>query len=158
MAGCGPSKARGRPTSVCRMKVSQLAAAAGVSPHTVRFYVRAGLLEPERHPVSRYALFDAAALERLRFIRRTQRLGFALDEIRTILAMARHGDSPCPVVRDIVRQRSEATLATIAELTTAHREMAAALARWQDMPDSVPSGTQVCALIEALIQDEAQRI
>ena len=139
------------------MKVSELAAAAGVSPHTVRYYVRAGLLDAKRHPVSRYALFDASSVERLRFVRRAQRLGFTLAEIRTILMMAQRGESPCPVVRDIVLQRSQATLAAIAEMTAAYDEMATALAQWRGMPDSTPTGNQICALIEALVEAETKR-
>ena len=69
------------------MTIGQLAKAVGVNVETIRFYQRIGLIRAPTKPlrgVRRYADGDAA---RLRFIRRAQELGFALAEIRQLLAL-----------------------------------------------------------------------
>lgn len=135
------------------MKVSQLARAAGVSVHTVRYYVRDGLLHPTRNALNGYARFAHADIARLQFIRKAQRLGFTLDEIRALFAMADRKESPCPVVRQIVSERLVQLRMDVDELTAAELRMRHALATWQDLPDAVPTGTQVCGLIDTLVDD-----
>ena len=69
------------------MTIGELAARAGVNVQTVRYYERRGLLDaPTRRP-SGYREYDAGALDRLRFIRRAQELGFTLAEIDELLAL-----------------------------------------------------------------------
>jgi DNA-binding transcriptional MerR regulator len=51
----------------------------------LRFYEREGLLEPARRSGSGYRLYSADAEETLVFIRRAQRLGFSLDDIKLVL-------------------------------------------------------------------------
>jgi MerR family transcriptional regulator, mercuric resistance operon regulatory protein len=67
--------------------IATLAGNAGVNVETVRYYQRRGLMpEPPRPPggVRRYAETDA---ERLRFIKRAQAMGFALEEIKDLLKL-----------------------------------------------------------------------
>ena len=135
------------------MKVVQLARAAGVSPHTVRYYIREGLLEPHRSELNRYAQFSANDLAQLRFIRRAQRLGLTLAEIRAFRELARLGQAPCPFVRDTVQSHRQAIQRQLEELKFAEAFMTQALDQWKDMPESAPSGDQVQALIDALAAD-----
>lgn len=69
------------------LTVGELAKATGVHVETVRYYQRRGLLAtPERRygTIRRYTDADH---DRLRFIRRAQRLGFTLEEIAQLLAL-----------------------------------------------------------------------
>lgn len=53
----------------------------------MRFYKREGLLErPARRP-SGYRQYEPKAIGRLRFIKRAQRLGFTLREIKELLSL-----------------------------------------------------------------------
>ena len=131
------------------MKVSELAKAAGVTAETVRHYVREGLLHPERHPDNGYQLFAHGDLERLRFIHRARNLGFGVAEIREILAHADQGDSPCPMVRDLLASRLPEIRARIAELQALAARMEQALETWAEMPDGTPDGHSLCRLIES---------
>lgn len=97
---------------------------AGVNVETIRFYQRRGLLEePERPPggVRRYA---QTHVQRLRFIRKAQTLGFSLDEVADLLALedGRHcgeaeriGSAKLAVVRERMAQlrRVEKALAML---------------------------------------------
>jgi DNA-binding transcriptional MerR regulator len=130
------------------MKVSELANLAGVTAETVRHYTREGLLHPERHPENGYQLFSQHDLERLRFIQRARTLGFGVAEIRDILAHADHGDSPCPLVRDLMASRLPEIHERIHELQALARRMEEALDAWSEMPDGTPDGHSLCRLIE----------
>ncbi|MBW3631274.1 MAG: MerR family DNA-binding transcriptional regulator [Gemmatimonadetes bacterium] len=58
------------------MTIGELAAEAGVNVQTVRYYERRGLLPQPERTASGYRQYDVEALERLRFIRQAQDLGF----------------------------------------------------------------------------------
>ncbi|GGX70872.1 Hg(II)-responsive transcriptional regulator [Saccharospirillum salsuginis] len=69
------------------LTIGALAAKAGVSVESIRFYQRKRLVrEPDRPPggIRRYRSGDIA---RVRFIKSSQRLGFSLDEIRELLRL-----------------------------------------------------------------------
>lgn len=131
------------------MKVNELAKRGGVTAETVRHYAREQLLAPERHPDNGYQLFSDTDLERLRFIQRARKLGFSVAEIRDILAHSDQGDSPCPMVRDLLTSRLPQIRSRIAELEALAQRMEQALASWQHMPDGTPDGHSVCRLIES---------
>jgi MerR family mercuric resistance operon transcriptional regulator len=70
------------------MRIGELAKRAGVNIQTVRYYERRGLLhDPRRRRSAGYREYTEATLERLRFIRRAQELGFTLSEIGELLAL-----------------------------------------------------------------------
>jgi MerR family mercuric resistance operon transcriptional regulator len=68
-----------------KMMIGAMARATGVGVETIRYYQRRGLLaEPKRNDgrVRRYGVRD---VERLKFIKAAQKVGFSLDEITTLL-------------------------------------------------------------------------
>ena len=70
-----------------QMSIGQLAEAAGVGVETIRYYQRRQLLaQPERLSgvIGRY---PPDALTRLRFIKRSQSLGFSLDDVQALLSL-----------------------------------------------------------------------
>jgi MerR family Zn(II)-responsive transcriptional regulator of zntA len=128
--------------------VSQLAKTAQVSAETVRYYSRLGLLEAQRDPHNGYQLFNQGAVKRLAFISHSRSLGFSLKDIHAILQHTTKGDSPCPMVRDMLRQRVPVVAAKIRLLEEQMARMQLALEQWQTMPDGVPDGHHICYLIE----------
>lgn len=72
--------------------ISQLAKRGGVGIDTVRYYERNGLLSPRARLPSGYRRYGALELARLRFIRRAQRLGFTLKEVKELLALSAQRD------------------------------------------------------------------
>lgn len=67
------------------MTIGQVAKLAGVGVETIRFYEREGLLNKPERKESGYRLFGSDVVNRIRFIRRVQELGFSLKEIRELL-------------------------------------------------------------------------
>lgn len=135
------------------MKVGELAKAAGVTGETVRHYTREGLIHSTRNPNNGYQQYDAAALKRIRFIQQARLLGFSLKQIAEIFEQSDSGDSPCPLVRDLLRQKVPETKRQIAELQAHLAKMEAALATWEEMEDGIPNGHSICCLIEEWEQE-----
>ncbi len=69
------------------LTIGRLAREVGVNLETVRYYERRGLLQKPPRSASGYRLFPSDVARRLRFIRRTQELGFSLKEIRELLLL-----------------------------------------------------------------------
>jgi DNA-binding transcriptional MerR regulator len=71
------------------MLISQFARETGLTPDTVRFYIRRGLLDPERGQKggsARYQIFTREHVETAWVIRLAQSLGFTLREIAALNA------------------------------------------------------------------------
>lgn len=85
--------------------IGQLAQRAQLATETLRHYERLGLIEPSRRSPSNYRLYGSQALQRLRFIRRAQALGFSLPEIRQLLELHRQGEGDMAQVRAVAEQR-----------------------------------------------------
>lgn len=69
------------------MKRSDLARRTGVTGEAVRFYEDNGVLPPPPRSASGYRLYDESYVDRIRFVRRAQELGFTLTEIKELLAL-----------------------------------------------------------------------
>ncbi|TYL47882.1 MerR family transcriptional regulator [Marinomonas sp. IMCC 4694] len=131
------------------MRVSELAKKANVTAETVRHYARLGLIHAHRNPSNGYQMFDSIALQRLYFIRQASELGFSLKQIEEIFQQSDSGDSPCPMVRDLLERKVPETKLKIAQLQAHLLKMESALAAWQTMPNGEPDGHSICCLIEA---------
>lgn len=91
------------------MTVGTLAKQAGVKIDTIRYYERHGLLPQSPRTNSGYRTFTDASVERLRFIKQAQALGFTLNEVKQLLALRLSSDMTCTDVRE----RAQAKLADI---------------------------------------------
>lgn len=67
------------------MRTGELATRAGVNIQTLRFYEREGLLRAPMRTASGYRSYQESDLDRVRFIRLCQGLGFTLREIQELL-------------------------------------------------------------------------
>ena len=67
--------------------IGQVAAQAEVHVETIRYYQRLGLVGEPPRPLGGIRHYDAKTVARLRFIKRAQQLGFALEEVRNLLAL-----------------------------------------------------------------------
>ena len=91
------------------MTIGKLARATEENVQTLRFYERAGLLEEPQRTASRYRIYSNDAVDRIRFIRNAQHIGYSLEEIRELLNLRVSDSNPCHRVREL-------TYAKIAEI------------------------------------------
>ncbi len=73
------------------LTIGKLAKAADVGVETVRYYQRRGLLETPSGR-SGYRAYRPAHVERLKFIKRAQSVGFTLNEIVELMSLDDHTD------------------------------------------------------------------
>lgn len=129
------------------MTIGQLAAAAGVNVETVRYYQRRGLLALPRRAAGSIARYPQAALTRLRFIKRSQSLGFSLDDVQVLLSL--DDGQACSSARDL----GERKLAQVRERIQTLRALEGVL---QDLVTKCSTARRKvsCPLIEALMRSE----
>ena len=124
--------------------------------YTIRHYTRIGLLKPSRDLRNGYKIYKPADKDRLKFINAAKELGFTLAEIEEILGHAVHGDSPCPMVRDIVEKRIEENQKKIREMKRLQKRLESAAEMWKTMENAEPDGHSVCRLIESFAEETQQ--
>ena len=117
--------------------IAEIAEELGVTHRTIRYYEDKGLVTPERRGTLR--VFHPRDRTRLRLVLRGKRLGFPLDEIRTIVDMydEQPGESgqltylldQIEERRDDLWQRRHDVDAALAELDGLERRCRADLAR-----------------------------
>ena len=113
---------------VTGLKVSEVAALAGVSADTVRYYERVGLVPAPPRAPNGYRVYDRDVVERLEFIRRAQRFGLRLAGIAELLNIRDRGLCPCGHSRQLIGERLaeiEAEQQTLSELAADIRSMLA---------------------------------
>lgn len=77
------------------MTRGELARQGQVNPETIRYYERSGLLPAPVRSESNYRLFAPGEVQRIRFIKRAQAVGFSLDEIRALLDLKYAPEATC---------------------------------------------------------------
>jgi DNA-binding transcriptional MerR regulator len=117
------------------MKVVELARKVSVTPDSVRYYTRIGLLEPHRNRANGYKDYSLRDESRLRFILSARQLGFSIQDIQQIVGVADKGDTPCPLVRELIAQRLAETEKNFATLLKLRERMSLAVTRWAQEPN-----------------------
>ena len=82
--------------------ISKAAKQLNIHIETIRFYERKGLIEQPQKPESGYRHYSIDIINRIRFIKRAQELGFTLKEIINLLSL---NDQPCSQVQDLAEQK-----------------------------------------------------
>ncbi len=131
-----------------QMTVRELAKRSDVKSDVVRYYVRIGLLKPERDSNNGYKLFSEQDVMRIRFIRRAKQLGYTLKEIKQIFVESRSGRSPCAKVREFLERHIQENRVKLAELNALQKRMEQAIAQWENLPNEISAEDSICYLIE----------
>lgn len=103
-------------TSRKGLTIGRLAALSGVNLETVRYYERIGLMPAPGRTEGGHRLYDEPHRRRLSFIRRGRELGFGIDEIRALLALAEPQRRSCDEVRAVASAHLLDVQAKIADL------------------------------------------
>ena len=109
------------------MTVSDLASQVGLSPDTVRYYEKIGLLPPPARTESGYRLFEQTSVGRLEFIKTAQSLGLRLKDIGQLLEVMDKGLCPCGHTEVLLTARMAEVDEEIKRLTTLREAMASTL-------------------------------
>ncbi len=125
------------------MTIGRLAEAAGVNVETIRYYQRIELIDEPVKPTQGYRRYPADTVERIRFIKRAQELGFTLNEITDLLSL---NERDCDDARTIAEHKQEVIQQRIDDLGAMQRE----LSRLIRACKKNVSGEDRCAIIATL--------
>lgn len=129
------------------MTIGQLAAAAEVNVETVRYYHRRGLLPAPQRPAGGIRRYPRSALTRLRFIKRSQSLGFSLEDVQALLSL--DDGRACTTARAIGEHKLEEVRQRIEILRSLEKALQRLVRRC-----STTKGKVACPLIDALMHVE----
>ena len=124
------------------LTIGYLARMAGVNIETIRYYQRTGLIDEPPKPDSGYRIYPPRTIERIKFIKRAQGLGFSLKEIKELLEL---GDGHCEDVRVKAEQKRAHIDQQINELTKLRNTLDTLINSCQNTDDSVH-----CPIVETL--------
>ena len=85
------------------LQIGEIAKRAGVSIDTLRYYEKVRLLPRPGRSAGGFRLFAPEHIERVRFIKQAQELGFSLEEIKGLLATG--GAEECRKVRELLTRK-----------------------------------------------------
>jgi DNA-binding transcriptional MerR regulator len=112
------------------MRSGELAKEAKVSPDTIRYYEKIGLLKVPPRTKAGYRDYPPDAIDRVRLIRRALGTGFSLRELVKILSIRDSGKIPCRAVRDAAVKKLTELDQQIRDLNAARRQLASILKDW----------------------------
>jgi MerR family mercuric resistance operon transcriptional regulator len=110
-----------------RMRIGEVAAQAGVNVQTIRFYERRGLLKKPHRLSSGYRDYPAEVVKVVRFIKRTQKRGFTLQEIEILLQRLAARSLTAAEVRAGFKAKIQSLEEQIHELQTMRDKLSAGL-------------------------------
>lgn len=124
-----------------------VAVRSGCGIETIRFYEKAGVLPRARRTESGRRVYDNRDVARITFIRRARELGFSLNEVRGLLALAEGNGDACEKVQSIALRHLDDIAAKISDLTTMQTVLNALVTRCAQGDDTA------CPLIDTLSND-----
>jgi DNA-binding transcriptional MerR regulator len=131
------------------LTIGELASRAGVTPDTLRYYERLGVVGRPPRTSGGFRVYPAAVLERLRFIKQAQRQGLTLAEIRDLLRLdTRPGANQCQQVQRLLERKLADLDARLVELLQFRRTLDAYLTNCTRTLSKVPNAG--CPVIEEL--------
>lgn len=124
--------------------IGQLANAAGVNLETVRYYERIGLMPAPDRTGGGHRAYEDEHVRHLAFIRRARELGFSIEDIRALLALAASGHRSCADVKQIANTHLVNVRAKLADLAKLESILAATVAQCSG------TTTPTCAVLDVL--------
>jgi DNA-binding transcriptional MerR regulator len=126
------------------LTIGVLSKRTGVKVPTIRYYEHIGLMPPVPRTESGRRSYGGEDLQRLGFIRHARNLGFEIEEIRQLIALAGQPERPCADADAIARRH----LATIDDRISRLSALRGEIAR---MVEQGPHGAiGECRVIEVL--------
>lgn len=124
--------------------IGEISRLTGVKVTTVRFYERRGLIAPPSRTTGGQRRYDEATLERLTFLRHARELGFGLEDIADLMALAEAPTEDCAPAHEIARKQ----LATVDRRMSILGKLRQELARMAEADD--PGQVGECQVIQVL--------
>ena len=130
-----------------KLTIGKVAAAAEVNVETIRFYQRRGILAEPPKKLGGLRYYDEAAIERVRFIKRAQTLGFSLEEVTALLALQK--SNACAKTHDAAEKKLKIVEDRIRDLQRIRMTLKELIGQCEEGAEDVS-----CPIIESLLHSE----
>ena len=127
--------------------IGEAARRADTTIKTIRYYERIELLPPAPRNDGRFRVYDEDTVERVRFIRKAQVLGFSLEEIREIVRVYDQGECSCGQVSQTVETKLQIIANKVKELKNLKKDLLEIQRRLSQGRSSPNSG--ICPVIHS---------
>jgi len=131
------------------LTIGKLSRRSDVSIDSIRFYERKGLLEEPQRTDSNYRIYSLNAAKRLRFIKKSQKLGFSLEEIQELLRLSHDSSASKADIKRITEDKIADIRTRIQDLN----RMLQALERLDGCCDGNGPATE-CSILKSLAEPE----
>lgn len=98
------------------MKIGTLAKKVGLTPHTLRYYERIGLLPPVYRDIGGQRDYDDATLQRLVFLGKMRTTGMSLRQMQRYVSLVASGDGTIDERRALLEAHRDDVRARMIEL------------------------------------------
>jgi DNA-binding transcriptional MerR regulator len=95
--------------------IADAAKASGLSAHALRYYERAGLLDPIDRDESGHRRYRDEDLDRIRFLTKLRATGMPIREVRRYAELIKHGDATNAQRMQLLESHREAVRALLKE-------------------------------------------
>ena len=132
-------------------RIGEIAAKAGVTPDTLRYYERLGVLPPARRTNGGLRQYGDDVFQRVRFIQQAQSFGLTLKDVRQLVNdQGRAGRDRCRKVRDLLSVRLQEVDSRLSELRAFRQTLQTHL---EACDHALESDKPVCPVIDELVGD-----
>lgn len=122
------------------LRSGALAALAGVSTDTLRYYERRGLLPRPPRDSNGYRRYPEAAAARVRIIQRALDAGFTVADLARVFRQRDAGGAPCRDVFRMAQARLQELDERIAGLTQLRHQLHRVVREWEERLATTPAG------------------
>jgi len=122
----------------------QIAALTGSNIETVRYYESIALMPDPPRSANGFRVYDQRHLKRLNFILRSRKLGFSIEEIRSLLSLVDEETFTCDEVKEVTVSHQKDIKQKISDLRKLEKNLATMISQCDG--GTVPH----CPIIETL--------
>lgn len=133
--------------------VGALSKSTGCHIETIRYYEKIGLLPPALRSTGRHRIYTEKHRSRLVLIRQNRELGFSLDDIRELIALAADADRPCADALSVVKKHLAEVESKVAKLQQIRIELLSMASTCEST--CLGSKTPDCTIVESLFEPAA---
>lgn len=126
-----------------QITIGELSSQTGVNIETVRYYERIALIPRPPRSAGGRRVFTASDVKRLSFVRRARELGFSIEDIRSLLDVAK-GSGACKDAYTLAVKHRDAVRANIRDLRRLERKLSEAADRCSQ------GASSDCAVVDVL--------
>jgi len=131
-------------------QIGEVSKASGTPIPTIRYYEGLGLLEKPARSDGGFRLYSETDVQKLRFIRKAQNLGFSLKEIKTVMRESQKGlGSCCDHVQGLIKSKLSELDLKLLELKAMRSDLQAMLKQWIPVQEAKKKGFIICPQIES---------